>query len=100
MNALCAYDWPGNVRELEAEMQRAALFVDDGELASIAHLSPAIAGASERPAALQDVSAAAQRQAIEQALASHDGNATRAAQALDISRATLYRRMRNLGIRR
>jgi len=100
MNALCAYDWPGNVRELEAEMQRAALFVDDGELASIAHLSPAIAGASERPAALQDVSADAQRQAIEQALASHDGNATRAAQALDISRATLYRRMRNLGIRR
>ena len=100
MDLLCGYDWPGNVRELEQEMQRAALFVDDGDLLAGRHLSPEIAGAATATADLQDVSDEAQRRAIEQALASHDGNATRAAEALGISRATLYRRMRDLAIRR
>ena len=100
MDALCAYDWPGNVRELEQEMQRAALFVDDGELLARRQLSPEIAHVDADPAALQDVSADAQKQAIERALAAHDGNATQAADALGISRATLYRRIRDLGIER
>lgn len=100
MDALCAYDWPGNVRELEQEMQRAALFVDDRELMTRHHLSPDIADSRAATAELQDVSADAQRRAIEQALAAHDGNATRAADALGISRATLYRRMKALDIKR
>ncbi len=102
MDALCAYDWPGNVRELEQEMQRAALFVEDGELLGPRHLSAAIAEAGEASSgpALQDVSAEAQKKAIVQALATHDGNATRAAEALGISRATLYRRMKDLHIER
>jgi len=100
MEALCAYDWPGNVRELEQEMQRAALFVDDGELLAHRQLSPGIAAVAAEPADLQDVSAEAQRKAIEQALASHGGNASRAAESLGISRATLYRRMKAFDIRR
>jgi DNA-binding NtrC family response regulator len=100
MDALCAHDWPGNVRELEQEMQRAALFVDDGELLGRSHLSPEIAALEKVTADLQDVSGEAQRRAIEQALAAHDGNATRAARALAISRATLYRRMKELDIKR
>jgi len=100
MDALCAYDWPGNVRELEQEMQRAALFVDEGELMTRRHLSPDIAGSRTATAELQDVSANAERQAIEQALASQDGNATKTAEALGISRATLYRRMKALDVER
>jgi len=100
IDALCGYDWPGNVRELEQEMQRAALFVDHGELLGRRHLSPEIAETSVAPVLLQDVGTDAQRQAIEQTLAAHGGNATRAAEALGISRATLYRRMREFGIQR
>ncbi|MEX2500386.1 MAG: sigma 54-interacting transcriptional regulator [Wenzhouxiangellaceae bacterium] len=100
MDALCAHDWHGNVRELEQEMQRAALFVDDGELLGRRHLSPDIAGGKVPTAELQDVSADAQRKAIEQTLAAHDGNATRAAEVLGISRATLYRRMKDFSIQR
>ena len=100
MDALCAHDWPGNVRELEQEMQRAALFVEHRELLGSRHLSPEIANLEKVTADLQDVSAEAQRQAIEQALAKHDGNATHAARALGISRATLYRRMKDLKVRR
>ncbi|WP_423924731.1 sigma 54-interacting transcriptional regulator, partial [Dokdonella sp.] len=32
LDTLQGYDWPGNVRELEREMQRAALFINDGEM--------------------------------------------------------------------
>jgi DNA-binding NtrC family response regulator len=100
MEALCAYDWPGNVRELEQEMQRAALFVDDGQLLTRDQLSPQIGSTVAEATDLKDVSDDAQRKAVERALASAGGNATRAARALGISRATLYRRIRELGIRR
>ena len=100
IDALCGYDWPGNVRELEQEMLRSALFVDDGELLERRHLSREIRRASSEPISLQDAGADAERRAIEQALAAHGANATRAAEALGISRATLYRRMREFGIRR
>jgi len=100
MDALCGHDWPGNVRELEQEMQRAALFVDDGELLGRRHLSPDITEGDIPGPDLQNVSADAQRKAIEQSLAAHDGNATRAAEALGISRATLYRRMKDLQVKR
>jgi DNA-binding NtrC family response regulator len=100
MDILCAYDWPGNVRELEQEMQRAALFVDDGELLSPTHLSPTVTECGAELPALNDVSADAERRAIEQALGAAGGNATRAARTLGISRATLYRRIREFGIER
>ncbi|MGK7296037.1 MAG: sigma 54-interacting transcriptional regulator [Candidatus Wenzhouxiangella sp. M2_3B_020] len=101
MDILCAYDWPGNVRELEQEMHRAALFIDDGELLTREFLSADVTAAGEAaPEALQTASAEAQRRAIEQALAAADGNASAAARSLGISRATFYRRLKKLEIRR
>jgi len=95
---LSRYEWPGNVRELENVMERLAVFlstfadpsaIDSDELRqTLAELyEPADeAGAPARPA-LTD-------QAIRAALAAAKGNRHAAAARLNISRTTLWRRLR------
>lgn len=101
LEALISYAWPGNVRELENEMARAALFLEDGELLDSSRLSPQIAEA--RPGrghiALADVLAVTERSEIVRTLASTRGDMDAAAAELGVSRATLYRRVKDLGIR-
>jgi propionate catabolism operon transcriptional regulator len=98
---LCRYPWPGNVRELENVTERLAVFlsscatasaIDHDELRlTLAELyaPPEDDGATSR-AALTD-------QAIRAALAAAKGNRHAAAQRLNISRTTLWRRLRTMG---
>ena len=100
VEALERYRWPGNIRQLEREMARAALFVGPGELLQSVHLSGEIRSAP--PAMGTTLKArldAAERAAIEQALDRHK-SISAAARALDVSRSTLYRRMKALGLGR
>lgn len=113
------YDWPGNVRELQNVVERILLLAEDGHL-TVDHLPVEIARAavgygtvvieneghtlgnshhlfsrSERKLyALEQ-----EKERILTALNMHGGNVTRAAGELNMSRNTLYRKMKSLNIR-
>jgi DNA-binding NtrC family response regulator/pSer/pThr/pTyr-binding forkhead associated (FHA) protein len=99
LEALVACDWPGNVRQLQKEMARAALFLGEGDLLDTERLGPAVArGPSSAAATLADLLESVERQAITRALQAAAGDVERAAVALGLSRSTLYRRMKQLGV--
>ena len=107
---LLAYPWPGNVRELSHVIERAVLWSRDGML-GVEHLSLEIpaAPAEAMPAETRPAATSAfpqpgtdletwERSMIEQALRDAEGNQTRAAQRLGISRDTLRYRLKKYGI--
>jgi DNA-binding NtrC family response regulator len=100
MDLTVRYAFPGNVRELENIVQR-AMVLSRSDLITVDDLPPSVLGASEESgyassgsdAALPARVAALEQNAIEEALASEDGNQSRAAARLGISeRALRYKR--------
>jgi DNA-binding NtrC family response regulator len=98
MRALQSYAWPGNVRELRNVIERVLLLEADEEILAT-HLPPEILGRAAGgpggasfeafpPDAVRTL-AELERMAIEHALKICDGNKTRAARQLGISRQTL-----------
>ncbi|HTC50977.1 MAG TPA: PEP-CTERM-box response regulator transcription factor [Steroidobacteraceae bacterium] len=88
--AIEAYSWPGNVRELANRVNAAAVMADDRIVTpEDLSLQPAVATAAEFPP-LRQVRQRAEMQAVRRALALSDGNLTRAAELLGITRPTLY----------
>ncbi|MEM9593564.1 MAG: sigma 54-interacting transcriptional regulator [Acidobacteriota bacterium] len=100
LRALRRYRWAGNIRQLRNEISRAALFLENKELLDTGRLSAAIRG--QQPAqiggSLSEVLEAVERDEIAAALETCGGDTTAAAEALQISRPTLYRRIKSLGI--
>jgi PAS domain S-box-containing protein len=102
MAALQAYSWPGNVRELQNVLEYAALQAGRGEI-GLAHLPGDVRAAARepgRPAAGADpgASAEAERLRLVEALDRSHWNRTRAAEALGVSRVTLWKRMKRHGL--
>jgi len=100
MRRLRAYEWPGNVRELFSAVQSAAIRAGEREI-GVEHLPPAIRGEPESEGGDRyraPSSSADERTAILAALESAEGVRSRAAELLGMSRTTLWRRMRDLGI--
>jgi DNA-binding NtrC family response regulator len=101
--ALLAYEWPGNVRELENVIERAVILAR-GEEISCRELPLRSEGAVMplQPAAVNALGDCTleelERAMVERALKEHKGNVSRAAQALGLSRAALYRRMEKFGL--
>jgi len=100
---LCAQPWQGNVRELEQTIERAVLLADSEVLeresfrglAAAAAAADASGGLPEPGAmTLKEV----ERALVERSLAHFEGNVSRAAMALGLSRAALYRRCEKYGI--
>jgi DNA-binding NtrC family response regulator len=96
MRALLAHAWPGNVRELRHVVERAVLLtpgpsvtIEDVELRAKPAAGPAL-----EEMTLED----AERWLITRALQRHEGNVSRAADALGVSRSALYRRLQQFGI--
>lgn len=96
-----AFDWPGNVRQLEREIQRAALFLHDGELLESRHLSEHLRQLETDPESrtLKARLGRAEREILGECLARHADDVEAVCAELDISRATFYRRIRALGLR-
>jgi DNA-binding NtrC family response regulator len=93
---LLEHSWPGNVRELDHAVERAVLLAQ-GEHLTAADLGlRATRGSGGRleEMSLEEVESLL----IRKALARHDNNASRAAEALGLSRSALYRRMQRYGI--
>ena len=97
---LCHHDWPGNVRELQHVITRAAICAAGTQIqaADIVFAAPATATPRLPTPAPLDVWQRRQQRRILLALRCHRGNRTCAARALGISRATLHRRLRELGL--
>lgn len=100
------YEWPGNIRELENEVKRAlALAVDRVTTAELSrHIveSPKRSGAfsalREGARTLEDILAVIERQVIKETLTTYNGNKSKTAQHLGISRNGLAMKMERLGI--
>jgi transcriptional regulator of acetoin/glycerol metabolism len=89
LQALMRNDWPGNVRELDSVI-RVLLTRKRTTDIVLADLPEAYRPTNQRLRRIDQV----ERAAIVQALAEADGNKTRAAELLEIGRATLYRKLR------
>jgi transcriptional regulator with PAS, ATPase and Fis domain len=123
---LMKFDWPGNVRQLRNEMDRAVALARDGETISVSHLSENVRGetnghrASRSVAApsmgapvadpetngtnspqvpLREARAAFEEKHIAEALQRENGNVSRTAKALGISRPALQEKMKAYGLR-
>jgi len=105
MDAIRAYHWPGNVRELENEVSRMIALSD--QVVSLDSLSEQIrtGGAGEfsvvgpdEVGPLEDQVRDLEVRFIRRALAATDGNKTRAAELLAISRFTLQRKLEKYGM--
>jgi two-component system, NtrC family, nitrogen regulation response regulator NtrX len=98
------YPWPGNVRELRNIMERFIIMTPQARIDIYdlpeAILSRTLPTPSEIPeaASLQDAREKFEREFILQKLLEHKGSVSRTAQALQIERSNLYRKMRQLGI--
>ena len=97
MQALLAHPWPGNVRELDHVVERAVLMAP-GNVVTVADLG--LKGGREGPARLEDMSLEeVECFLIQKALARFEGNVSKAAEALGLSRSALYRRLERYGLR-
>jgi two-component system, NtrC family, response regulator HydG len=105
LSALEAFAWPGNLRQLENVVQHAVLMSSGAEL-SLKNLPEIVQEATpavfdETPIlgdSLHEQRDLAERSVIHRALVSSGFNRTRAADALGISRVTLYKKMRKYGL--
>ena len=97
---LQVYPWPGNVRELENVIERAVVLAQ-GPVIGFEDLPPELQ--DQEPASIPKhhfvlpadaTLAQIEREAITQALRRHAGNRQLAARVLDISLATLYRKLK------
>lgn len=97
------HDWPGNVRELKNTIERIIIMrakpvIDADDLPEL------VADPLPEPLtrayyqSFHEAAEAFERQYIQRKLAECDGNVTRAAEAMNIDRSHLYRRMKALGI--
>jgi DNA-binding NtrC family response regulator len=88
---LLRHAWPGNVRELEHAIERAVLMAQ-GPLVDATDLGlrkKSEGGGTMEALTLEE----AERILIDKALERYDGNVSRAAEALGLSRSALYRRL-------
>jgi DNA-binding NtrC family response regulator len=99
LRALLDYAWPGNVRELENALEY-AVAVCKGQTLLPEDLPAELqqAGRAPEPSPEESALLPAQAQRIVQALESHRWRREETARALGISRATLWRRMREAGL--
>lgn len=91
------YNWPGNVRELQHAIERAVI-LSDGMMLKPENfmLQPT---ASNKIAELEELNLSIlEKEAIERALRRAEGNVTRAAELLGITRFALYRKLDKLGL--
>jgi transcriptional regulator with GAF, ATPase, and Fis domain len=112
LDRLICYDWPGNVRELQNEIERGVALARDGERIGLGHLSSKLVvprgissapvpaeSVSPRELALRPARAAWEAQHLATVLQLHNGNVSRAARALGISRYMLQRKMKDYELR-
>ena len=96
MELLCRLDYPGNIRQLRNILERAVLIGGPRLLPGAFDTAGAMLPSSRTPASTLDDNEA---RAIADALDRTDGNLSRAARILGLTRQSLYRRMEKYGLK-
>lgn len=103
---LLHYDWPGNVRELKNVIERAVILCQNNIIteehlpvelqaaAEVEHRASTVSAAPGEALSLQDI----ERKHILEILEKFDGNKSKAARVLNISRSTLREKLKQYGI--
>ena len=96
--AIDAYPWPGNVRELENVVKRAVIMADGPEIGAadigLGETAPDVTALN-----LRQVREQAEKEAVLRVLGRVNGNLSRAAELLGVSRPTLYDLMYRFGLK-
>jgi DNA-binding NtrC family response regulator len=96
INALSEHPWPGNVRELDHAVERAVLMAQ-GTIVKASDLG--LYQSSDSSSRLEDMNLEeVECFLIKKTLARFDGNVSKAAEALGLSRSALYRRLEKFGL--
>ncbi|MEW6349675.1 MAG: sigma-54 dependent transcriptional regulator [Thermodesulfobacteriota bacterium] len=107
MELLQRYSWPGNVRELENELERAHVLVEEGGTVSVRCLSPRLTDSVEQllkesatpePQTLKEAVEELERRMVIDALTKSDGNRSKAAEYLGLSRQGLLNKIHKYGL--
>ncbi len=98
-----AQNWPGNVRQLRQTLERAVLVqegdrIDLSDLVAFSDLESSGTETPALPAAGSMTLEQMERAMIEKCVRHYGGNLSRVAEALGLSRPSLYRRLRKYGI--
>lgn len=99
--SLLTHDFPGNIRELRNRIER-AVALGEGPWLGVADLFPERVNFPQEPDAPMTLAAAredAERRLIARVLTDTNGDVDSAAARLDVSRSTLFEKIRRLGIR-
>jgi DNA-binding NtrC family response regulator len=96
MKLLIAHSWPGNVRELDHAVERAVLMSSGSKIRSS---DLGLRSGGEESRRLEEMSLdEVEYFLIKKALARSDGNVSKAADALGLSRSAMYRRLQRHGL--
>jgi len=106
MEHLTRRDWPGNIRELKNTVERLAIMTQ-GEVIDHDPAEITEAAASQRlPTSnayldlpYREAKAAFEKHYIQQRLEAHDYNITQTAEAIDLDRTSLHKKIKALGIK-
>lgn len=100
VRALESYGFPGNIRELKNIVERAFLLSQGDTIGeeSVRLSLQQGGGATAQPAVMATTLEGMEEEMIRRSLARHNGNVTRVAAELGITRAALYRRIEKYGI--
>ncbi len=99
MHRLTRYPWPGNVRELSHSLERAVILADKSQIdisTIIGNKQTAIESIAAEDTQLN--LATVEAQTIRTAIIHFNGNLSKAAPALGLTRGALYRRLEKYGI--
>jgi two-component system NtrC family response regulator len=99
LEALTAHHWPGNVRELENRIKRAVVMAE-GRYVTPENLELREASTSAGAATLRASRESRERDLVRLAMEKAEGNVTRAAAELGISRPTLYQLLARYGLKK
>jgi transcriptional regulator with PAS, ATPase and Fis domain len=97
---LLRYEWPGNIRELSNVIERSVNIIDNEKLITPEHLPQKILGDDFKKEikSLQEILEDAEKNAIIESLRASNGNRTKAAKLLNVSRSTFYEKMMKFNI--
>lgn len=101
VTAIMSYEWPGNVREIINKVRRAMVMGGEGVITvKDLDLDASVASKSGDEVRLSDALAEVEKDRISEALRSCNNNISAAAGSLGITRQTLHRRIKLLGIKK
>ncbi len=97
------YSWPGNIREIENVIERATLlskskFINPNDLPEAIKAEPGRRVKDYKPTSLKQALAEPEKDIIRQALEANHWNRQETANALQINRTTLFKKMKHYGL--